>query len=435
MLMMTTCRPILGPAVSAAKVAGFVPVGWKSGTASSIIVRVKYDYLDDHRKLVHFCGEIAGAGGIAFDTEFVSEDSYRPELCLIQVAAGGHLGVIDPLAIDDLTPFWQLLTEPGRETIVHAGRHEFCFCLQAIGRRPAALFDIQIAAGLIGLEFPAAYGTLVTRLLGKTLRKGETRTDWRRRPLSPRQIEYALQDVVHLEPIRDVLRQRLGELGRTEWLAAELEDWQTGVETAEFQDRWRRLSGISNLGPRALAIARELWQWRDAEAQRRNSPARRILRDDLIAELAKGETDDIHRIQAIRGLNRRGQDRQLAALAAAIRRGLELPDEACPAPWSRTVNRLQFNLLGQFLATALAIACRGRQVAPSLVGTVEDVRDLIAYHLAGPGSVSPPALARGWRSEVVGRVIEDLIEGKITIRVGDPASEQPLILEPRTEAP
>ncbi|MCU0979324.1 MAG: ribonuclease D [Pirellulaceae bacterium] len=425
------------------KEAGFVPVGWKvlvgwkSGAASDIISRVKYDYLDDHRKLVQFCGEIAGAGCIAFDTEFVSEDSYRPELCLIQVAAGGHLGVIDPLAIEDLAPFWQLLAEPGRETIVHAGRHEFCFCLQAIGRRPAALFDIQIAAGLIGLEFPAAYGTLVTKLLGKSLRKGETRTDWRRRPLSHRQLEYALQDVVHLEPIRDVLRQRLAALGRTDWLAAELEDWQADVETAEFQDRWRRMSGTSNLGPRALAIARELWQWRDTEAQRRNSPARRILRDDLIAELAKGETDDIHRIQAIRGLNRRGQERQLAALAAAIRRGLELPDEACPAPLSRTVNRLQFNLLGQFLATALASVCRGQQVAPSLVGTVEDVRDLIAYHLASPGSASqpPPALARGWRSEVVGRVIEDLIEGRMTIRVGDPASEQPLILEPRTEAP
>ncbi|MCU0873826.1 MAG: HRDC domain-containing protein, partial [Pirellulaceae bacterium] len=302
------------------KEAGFVPVGWKvlvgwkSGAASDIISRVKYDYLDDHRKLVQFCGEIAGAGCIAFDTEFVSEDSYRPELCLIQVAAGGHLGVIDPLAIEDLAPFWQLLAEPGRETIVHAGRHEFCFCLQAIGRRPAALFDIQIAAGLIGLEFPAAYGTLVTKLLGKSLRKGETRTDWRRRPLSHRQLEYALQDVVHLEPIRDVLRQRLAALGRTDWLAAELEDWQADVETAEFQDRWRRMSGTSNLGPRALAIARELWQWRDTEAQRRNSPARRILRDDLIAELAKGETDDIHRIQAIRGLNRRGQERQLAAL-------------------------------------------------------------------------------------------------------------------------
>lgn len=409
-------------------------VGWKIPAASFIIIGVKYEYLNDHRSFVHFCDQIASAGCIAFDTEFVSEDSYRPELCLIQVAAGEHLAVIDPLAITDLAPFWQLLTEPGREAIVHAGRHELCFCLQAAGRRPGGLFDTQIAAGLIGLEYPAAYGTLVAKLLGKSLGKGETRTDWRRRPLSHRQIEYALQDVIHLKPIRDVLSERLAALGRTEWLAAELDDWQTGVENAEFHQRWRRMSGLSSLGPRALAIAREIWQWRDAEAQRRNMPARRILRDDLIAELARGATDDIQRIQAIRGLNRRGQERQLTTLAAAIRRALDLPDEACPQPLSRAVNRLQYNVLGQFLATALASICRGRQVAPSLVGTVEDVRDLIAYHLASRASdASPPALAQGWRAEVVGRVIEDLIEGRMTIRVGDPASEQPLMLEPRTE--
>lgn len=396
---------------------------------------MKYEYLDDHRKLVRFCGELTGTDCIAFDTEFVSEDSYRPELCLIQVAAGGHLAVIDPLVIEDLRPFWQLVTEPGREVIVHAGRHELCFCLQATGTRPGLLFDTQIAAGLVGLEYPAAYGTLVGKLLGKNLKKGETRTDWRRRPLSHRQIEYALQDVVHLKPVRDTLCERLAELGRTEWLAAELADWQAGVEKAEFHERWRRMSGLSNLGPPALAIARELWHWRDAEAQRRNVPARHILRDDLIAELAKGATDDIQRIQNIRGLNRRGQQRHLAAMAAAIRRGLEVPADECPQPLSRTLNRLQYNLLGQFLATALASTCRARGVSPSLVGTVEDVRDLIAYHLAGRQPPGPlPALARGWRAEVVGRVIEDLIEGKMVVRVGDPASEQPLILENREEA-
>jgi ribonuclease D len=409
--------------------------GWKTPTAWLIIRAVKYEYIDDHRQLIRFCGEIAAASCIAFDTEFVSEDSYRPELCLIQVAAAEHLAVIDPLSIRDLRPFWELLPDPRRQMIVHAGRHELCFCLQAVGRRPGGLFDTQLAAGLIGLEYPAAYGTLVTKLLGKSLKKGETRTDWRRRPLSHRQLEYALQDVVYLEPLRDVLLERIRALDRTDWLAAELEDWQTNVEAAEFHERWRRTSGLSNLGPRALAIIRELWHWRDAEAQRRNCPPRRILRDDLMAELAKGGTDDVQRIRAIRGLNRRDKERHLAALSAAIRRALELPDEACPQPLSRTANRLQFNLLGQFLATALASVCRAQQVAPSLVGSVEDVRDLIAHHLANHASTAPPppALARGWRAEVVGRAIEDLIEGKMAIRVGDPASEQPLILEPRGE--
>ncbi len=400
-----------------------------------MIKTVKYAYIDEHRQLTQFCGEIAAAPCIAFDTEFVSEDSYRPELCLVQVAAGENLAVIDPLSIRDLRSFWEVLVAPSRQTIVHAGRHELCFCLQAVGHRPGDLFDTQLAAGLIGLEYPAAYATLVTKLLGQTLKKGETRTDWRRRPLSHRQIEYALQDVVHLEPLRNVLLERLAALNRTAWLTAELDDWQTSVEAAEFDERWRRTSGSSNFGPRALAIIRELWHWRDAEAQRRNCPARRILRDDLITELAKGATDDMQRIRAIRGLNRRDKERHLPALSAAIRRALDLPEEACPQPLSRNANRLQFNLLGQFLATALASVCRAQQVAPSLVGSVEDVRDLIAHHLAGDKSPAPPppALARGWRAEVVGRAIEDLIAGKMAIRVGDPASEQPLILEPRRE--
>jgi len=413
--------------------------GWKTPTAWLIIRAVKYAYIDDHRQLIRFCDEIAAASCIAFDTEFVSEDSYRPELCLIQVAAAEHLAVIDPLSIRDLGPFWELVPDPRRQMIVHAGRHELCFCLQAVGRRPGGLFDTQLAAGLIGLEYPAAYGTLVTKLLGKTLKKGETRTDWRRRPLSHRQIEYALQDVVYLEPLRDVLLERIRALDRTDWLAAELEDWQTNVEAAEFHEPWRRTSGLSNFGPRALAVIRELWHWRDAEAQRRNCPPRRILRDDLMAELAKAGTDDVQRIRAIRGLNRRDKERHLPELAAAIRRALELPDEACPQPLSRTANRLQFTLLGQFLATALASVCRAQQVAPSLVGSVEDVRDLIAHHLTNHAPAAPPppppALARGWRAEVVGRAIEDLVEGKMSVRVGDPASEQPLILEPRGEVP
>lgn len=408
---------------------------WKTLPAFHIIRAVKHEYIDDHRQLLRFCGEIAAADRIAFDTEFVSEDSYQPELCLVQVAAGQQLAVIDPLAIHDLRAFWEILADPSRQTIVHAGRHELCFCLQALGRRPGALFDTQIAAALIGLEYPAAYGTLVTKLLGKALKKGETRTDWRRRPLSHRQIDYALQDVVHLEPLQDVLRERLHALDRTAWLAAELDDWQTSVETAELHERWRRTSGSSNFGPRGLAIIRELWHWRDAEARRKNCPARRILRDDLMAELAKMATDDMQRIRAIRGLNRRDKERHLTALAAAIRRALELPDEECPQPLSRTASRLQFSLLGQFLATALAGVCRVQQVAPSLVGSVEDVRDLIAHHLANNRSAgqSPPVLARGWRAEVVGQVIEDLIAGKLAIRVGDPASEQPLVIEPRGE--
>ena len=122
---------------------------------------MNYDHITTDRQLADFCRDLADIPAIAFDTEFVSEHTYRPVLCLVQVAAAGRLAVIDSLAVRDMTPFWQLLATPGHETIVHAGREEFLFCLQAVGARPHNLFDIQIAAGLVGYEYPAGYGSLM----------------------------------------------------------------------------------------------------------------------------------------------------------------------------------------------------------------------------------------------------------------------------------
>jgi ribonuclease D len=213
------------------------------------------------------------------------------------------LAVIDALAIDDMTPFWRLVAASDHETIVHAGREEHLFCHRAIGQRPHRLLDVQIAAGMVGLEYPAAYSTLVSKLLGQALGKGETRTNWRRRPLSQRQLDYAVQDVAYLGPLSDVLKSKLAELGRTRWLEVELDAWQDGMEAAETSQRWRLVPGVAALPPRSLAIVRALWHWRDSEAKRRNRPPRRVLRDDLLVELARRQTADIKRIRAVRGLD------------------------------------------------------------------------------------------------------------------------------------
>jgi ribonuclease D len=394
---------------------------------------VKYQHLTTRRELLGFCESLADAATIAFDTEFVSEDSYRPELCLVQVAAAGKFAVIDPLSVDDLTPLWERLAAPGHTTVVHAGREEFCFCLHTIGRRPHALWDVQIAAGLIGLEYPAAYSTLVGKLLGQSLGKAETRTDWRRRPLSGRQLAYAVQDVAYLEPLREALAGRLQPLGRLAWLEAELDRWQSDLEKAELSDRWRRLPGVSGLAPPALAIARHLWLWRDAEAKRLDRPPRRVLRDDLIVELARRGRADLRQIRAIRGLERRDKQKYLADISACIQRALDLPPDQWPAPWLRASNRPQLTLLAQFLAAALGSICRTQQVAPSLVGTVQDVRDLIAYRLGldAPAHEALPALARGWRAEVVGKTMHELLAGRISFYIADPLADQPLEFEPR----
>jgi ribonuclease D len=396
---------------------------------------VPYQSITTDRELASFCRDIARADRIAFDTEFVSEDTYRPHLCLVQVAAAGQLAVIDPLAVSDLRPFWELLVDPQRETIVHAGREELLFCMAAVGKPPARLFDLQIAAGLVGYEYPAGYGSLMSKLLGVRAQKGETRTDWRRRPLSSQQLDYALDDVRYLEAMRDKLHDRLEKLNRLDWLQTEIAAWQSDVLATRSGERWWKTSGISGLSSRSLAVVREVWRWRESESERRDMPPRRVLRDDLIVELAKRRVSDPKQIRNVRGMERGDLQRALPQLAAAVERAMALPDEECPRPMQRE-SSAQLTVLGQFLSSALGSICRAAEIAPSIVGTASDVRELVAYRLKLPGTKQsePPSLAQGWRAEVVGRLIDDLLAGRVAIRIADPLADEPLAFE-RLEKP
>jgi ribonuclease D len=381
-------------------------------------------------KLAALCSRLASADRIGIDTEFVSEDTFRPELCLVQVATRDELAVIDPYKAGDLTPFWRTLADGNHQTIVHAAREELNFALSACGSPPANLFDTQLAAGFCSAEYPSSYGSVVTRFLNARPAKGEQRTDWRRRPLSPEQIEYALEDVRYLLPLHETLKAKLIRLKRIDWLKEEMERWLAEVHDSRERPRWRRVSGLGNLPPRGLAIVREIWMWRRAEAEKRNIPPRRVLRDDLIVELARRKSDDPERIRDVRGMHRGMKRDTLQALANCIKRGLTAPlgdierrsQESMPG---------QLNLLGQFLSPALSSICRSANVATSLAGTATDVRDLIAYRLGfGAAEEEPPLLATGWRAELVGHLIEELLAGRKSIRIEDPLSEHPLAYDP-----
>src|SRR5262249_23790332 len=156
---------------------------------------------------------------------------------------------------------------------------------------PANVFDTQLAAGFCSMEYPSSYGSVVTKFLDQQPNKGEQRTDWRRRPLTDSQIDYALEDVRFLLPLHDELQRRLATLKRLDWLAEETRTWLEDLRASRERPRWRKVSGIGNMSLRNLAIVRELWRWRQAEAERRDAPPRRVLRDDLIVELAKRKSD------------------------------------------------------------------------------------------------------------------------------------------------
>jgi len=330
-----------------------------------------------------------------------------------------------------LTAFWRTLADGRHVTIVHAAREELNFALSACGSPPAKLFDTQLAAGFCSAEYPSSYGSVVTRFLNARPGKGEQRTDWRRRPLTPEQIEYALEDVRYLLPLHDTLKSKLERLKRLDWLNEEMERWLADVHESRERPRWRRVSGLGNLPPRSLAIVREIWMWRRAEAEKRNIPPRRVLRDDLIVELARRKSEDPERIRDVRGMHRGMKHETLEELAECVKRGLTAPlgdierrsHESMPG---------QLNLLGQFLSPALSSICRSANVATSLAGTATDVRDLIAFRL-GFGDATeeePPLLASGWRAELVGHLIEELLAGRKSIRIEDPLSEHPLAFDP-----
>ncbi len=417
----------LSAACNAATASTSFPILWQPAYSPT----VSHETITSSAQLADLCRRLARADRIGIDTEFVSEDTFRPELCLIQVATKDDLAVIDPYRSGDLTAFWQMLADGDHRTIVHAAREELNFSLHACGRPPANLFDTQLASGFCSSEYPSSYGSVVTRFLNARPAKGEQRTDWRRRPLTSEQVDYALEDVRYLLPLHDSLQRKLTRLDRLEWLAEEMQRWLADVQDARDRPRWRRVAGLGNLSPRSLAIVRELWTWRRDEAQRRDMPPRRVLRDDLIVELAKRKSGDVERIRAVRGMHRGMKHEMLLELAACVRRGIEAPLDDIERP-SREAMPSQLNLLGQFLSPALSSICRSANVATSLAGTATDVRDLIAYRMGFTGidTRELPLLAVGWRAELVGHLIEELLSGKKSIRIENPLSEHPLAFDP-----
>src|SRR4051794_30933814 len=172
-------------------------------------------------ELTECCGFLASCPRVGFDTEFVGEDTYHPRLCLVQVATPERLYLIDPLSAGPLDAFWKLLLDPARLVVVHAGREEVRLCRLWTGQVPANLFDLQLAAGLVGMVYPMGHGALVGQLVGAHLAKGETLTEWRHRPLTAAQVRYAFDDVRYLLRAHDKLTARLEKLGRIDWAREE----------------------------------------------------------------------------------------------------------------------------------------------------------------------------------------------------------------------
>ncbi|MCL2005927.1 MAG: HRDC domain-containing protein [Planctomycetaceae bacterium] len=383
--------------------------------------------VSSQKELRDLCRQLKTAEIIAYDTEFISEGRYQPELCLIQIAANGLLALVDPVDIPDLAPLWKLFCDGKREIVVHACRSEMEFCHRTIGKMPPKLFDVQVAAGFVGNDYPAGFGSLLSGFLRLSLRKTETRTIWNQRPLTPLQIEYALDDVRHLEELCRAIKTRLAKLKRLNWYYEEIEYVKENLRLYFETPRWRSLPKISGLSMRELAILRELWFWREGLAKQRNIPASRMLRDDLLVELSRRRTSEEKRIAAVRGMQRQDLTRILPDIVIAITRGLSLSDDELPEPALRA-SYPQYTVLTQILYAVLGSICKQNRIASLLVASPNDVRELVASELGTlPQSVAP-RLASGWRSELIGTLLYDLLHGEKTLQIDKTDADAPLIV-------
>jgi ribonuclease D len=377
--------------------------------------------------LQDLCRRLQTAETIAYDTEFISEGKYQPELCLVQIAAEGLMALIDPLSVPDLTPLWQLFCDGKREIIVHACRSEMEFCHRSIGRMPPKLFDVQIAAAFVGNEYPMGFSSLLKQFLQISLRKTESRTTWNQRPLTPLQIEYALDDVRYLEALYRAIKTQLTEQQRLTWYYEEIEHVKRTLQTYFETPQWRSLPKISGLPPRELAILRELWFWRDEFARQRSIPASRAFRDDLLVELSRRRTSEEKRIAALRGMQRQDLAKILPDIVLAITRGLSLEEHELPLPSLRT-SYPQYTVLTQVLCAVLGSICKRNRIAPLLVGSPNDIRELIAAELGTLPETVTPRLATGWRNQLIGTLLFDLLHGRKTLQINYNSADEPLIV-------
>ena len=359
------------------------------------------------------CKRLAHFDTVTVDTEFMRETTYWPKLCVIQMASPEEAVIVDAMAPDlDLDPFFKLMKNERIIKVFHAARQDIEIVYHLGGLIPHPVFDTQVAAMVCGFGDSISYDQLVQRITGAKIDKSSRFTDWSRRPLSEHQIEYALADVTHLRDVYKALSARLAEQSRTEWVREEMEVL-TSPDTyrMEPEHAWKRLK-LRVRKPIELAILQELAAWREREAQSRDVPRSRVIKDDAVFEVAQQQPTTAAALGQLRTVPK-GFERSRAAedILAAVKRALALPKDQLPrVPKHRPMpngNGAAVDLL----KVLLKMTSETHGVAAKVIATVDDLEAI-----AGDDDADVPAM-HGWRRELFGEAALKLKRGGIALAV------------------
>ncbi len=359
------------------------------------------------------CEDFARSDFLTIDTEFLRETTFWPELCLIQMATPDRAVIVDPLAEGiDLAPFFALMGDASVTKVFHAARQDIEIIFHLGNLIPHPIFDTQVAAMVCGFGDSVSYDQLVNRITGNQIDKTSRFTDWSRRPLSEKQLEYALADVTHLRDVYRHLQAELEREGRTHWLKEEM-DVLESQETYDLHpdDAWKRLR-MRVKKPRELAIMQSVAAWREREARGRNVPRGRVLKDDAIYEIAQQAPRDAEALSRLRTIQR-GWERSQAgqAVVAAVNTALDIPKEEMPR--LRRPKQLPegTGAATELLKVLLKLITEREGVAPKIIANADDLEQI-----AAEGEEAEVAALKGWRREMFGNHALDLISGRLALR-------------------
>lgn len=357
------------------------------------------------------CTHLARFDAATVDTEFLRESTFWPKLCVIQMASPEEAFIVDALAPDlDLAPFFALMRDERVVKVFHAARQDIEIIWHLGGFVPHPVFDTQVAAMVCGFGDSISYDQLVARITGAQIDKSHRFTDWTRRPLSPSQIAYAIADVTHLRDVYRFLKANLEEQGRADWVTEEMEVLTSeGTYRADPEDAWQRLK-MRVKKPRELIVMKEVAAWREREAQSRDVPRSRVIKDDTIYEIATQAPTETGRLGELRTIPK-GWERSRAGeeIINAVKRALATPKDEWPRMPKGRQSPEGVGAAIDLMKVLLKLVSENEGVAAKIIATVDDLEAI-----ATDDQADTPAL-KGWRRELFGEMALKVKRGEVAL--------------------
>ena len=365
-------------------------------------------------ELAAFCARAAAFDAVAVDTEFLRERTFHPRLCLIQVGTPDESVAIDPIVLEGhLDPLAQLFVNPKVLKVFHACTQDMEVLLHTLGVLPAPIFDTQVAAAFLGERLQIAYNGLVQAFCGVTLPKTESLTDWSRRPLTAQQIEYALDDVRYLIKAYGTIAERLETEGRLWWVLDEMRPlMERSHYVTDRREAYKRVKRINSCTRKQMAIARELAAWREGRAEKLDIPRKWVMSDEVLVALVKRAPREVADVRSVRGTEQLA-DGDVHAILMAVDRGRRCPaDRLPPAQHARRALTSELESVVDLMYALLRLVAERSGVATAMIASRDDLADYIDHPERSP-------LRDGWRFELVGTRLDDLLSGNMGLTVKD----------------